>query len=92
MTKLEMEKFDKMKDGPRAMMDNIAVDLVLSYENKNKFSARCHWYQLCGAARMYAVLADKDPNPVQTYALKVLGYVCETYGEDLSAVWDYLRK
>lgn len=86
-----MEKIDKMKVEPRALMDNIAVDLVLSYENKDKFSARCHWYQLCGAARMYAVLAEHDANPVQRYALKVLGHVCETYGEDLIDVMNFFR-
>ena len=86
-----MEKIDKMKDGPRALMDNIAVDLVLSYENKDKFSARCHWYQLAGTARMYAVLADHDENPVQRYALRILEKVCETYGEDLIDVMNFFR-
>ena len=86
-----MEKIDKMKLEPRALMDNIAVDLVQSYESKDKFSARWHWYQLCGAARMYAVLADHDANPVQRFALKVLEKVCETYGEDLIDVMNFFR-
>lgn len=86
-----MEKIDKMKVEPRALMDSIATDVVLSYKANDKFSARCHWYQLAGAARMYDVLADKDANPVQRYALKVLGHVCETYGEDLIDVMNFFR-
>ena len=86
-----MEKIDKMKVEPRALMDNIAVDMVLSYESNRKFDARCHWYQLCGAARMYEVLADHDENPVQRYALRILEKVCETYGEDLIDVMNFIR-
>lgn len=86
-----MEKIDKMKVEPRALMDSIATDIVLSYKSNDKFSARCHWYQLCGASRMYDVLADHDANPVQRFALKVLKKVCETYGEDLIDVMNFFR-
>ena len=86
-----MEKIDKMKDGPRALMDNIAVDLVLFYKRNDKFGARCAWHQLAGAARMYEVLVEHDENPVQRYALRILKKVCETYGEDLIDVMNFFR-
>ena len=79
------------KEEAFALMDSIATDMILSFKANDKFSARCHWYQLAGAARMYAVLADHDENPVQKYALRILGKVCETYGEDLIDVMNFFR-
>ena len=86
-----MEKINKMKVEPRMLMDSIATDMVLSYKANDKFGARCHWYQLAGAARMYEVLADKDANPVQRFALEVLRVVCELHGEDLIDVMNFIR-
>ena len=85
-----MEKIDKMKDGPRALMDNIAVNMVSFYERKRKYAARLEWNRLVGAAKMYVMLADEYANPIQEYALRILEKVCEIYGEDYFDVIDFI--
>ena len=86
-----MEKIDKMKVEARALMDNIAVNMVSFYERKRKYAARLEWNRLVGAAKMYAVLADEDSNPIQRYALNILEKVCEIYGEDLFDVINFIE-
>ena len=85
-----MEKIDKMKVEARALMDNIAANIIFFYERKRKYFARLEWNKLVGAAKMYAVLADEDSNPFQRYALNILEKVCEIYGEDLFDVIDFI--
>lgn len=75
----------------RSTLAWLAQDIVEFTKKGCVVSAKECWNELIGAATMYAVLTDDDPDPVQTYALPLLYEACETFGVDYDDVFECIR-
>lgn len=75
----------------RSTLSWFAQDVVEFTKKGCAASAKECWHELVGAATMYAVLTDDDPDPVQTYALPLLYEACETFGVDYDDVYECIR-
>ena len=71
-----------------ATLSYLAQDVVEFAKVGRKEEVKMSWYELVGAATMYGVFTDDDPNPVQAYAIPKLRAACERFGVKEEYVWD----
>ena len=86
-----MEKKDQTKKGLE-LIDTLAMNVFIFFEQGKKTAAKASWHQLLGAATMYAYAIDGGENSSFWFAENALRAACDLYGQDFNALEEFLEK
>ena len=86
-----MEKKDQLKNGLK-LIDRFAMNAFIFFVEGKKSAAKASWYQLLGAATMYAYAIDEEGKTSFWFAEKALRAACDLYGQDYDALEEFLEK
>ena len=82
-----MEKKNEQKAYAISQLQWFAEDVVEFVKQGHGSEARNSWQQIIGAATMYSVMRDDNPDPFHKYADPMLRAACKFEGIDEEAVW-----
>ena len=81
-----MEKKEEQKAYAISTMGWFAEDVIDFVKQGNGTEARNSWHELVGAATMFSVMTDDDPDPIQRYAYPALRAAAKRLGADMDFV------
>ena len=81
-----MEKKNQQKAYAFSQLQWFAEDVVEFVKQGHGSEARKSWHEVIGAATMYSVMTDDNPDPIQKYAYPTLRAAANKYGVDMDFV------
>ena len=86
-----MKKKDQTKKGLE-LIDTLAMNVFIFFEEGKKTAAKASWHQLLGAATMYAYAIDGGEKTSFWFAENALRAACDLYGQDFNELEKFLEK